>query len=208
MNKELIKKYKDVFDYWLDGGKVLYKVNGTNFADREWLYMTDNNPVWNINFTYVQDDQYAEFRKVLAEGKSLEFYHEGYWNICNIHTFSYPVNQYRIKPDEPKFKVGDWVKSTKYQHLKPIKIESTYESNERKGELGLKSIGTVLYSSEVVHWKPTEGEWCWFWKGYPSTEVPQLHQFNHMDYQYHTKQDGCFNECEPFIGTLPSNLKE
>ena len=109
------------------------------------------------------------------------------------------------------FKVGDWVKSTKYQHLKPIQIESTYESNERKGELGLKSGGTVLYSSEAVHWKPKIGEWCWFWN---FNEMPTLEQFSkyhnlddHLG-NYETLAVKLYQHCEPFIGELPTYLKD
>lgn len=107
------------------------------------------------------------------------------------------------------FKVGDWVKSTKYQHLKPIQIESTYESNERKGELGLKSGGTVLYSSEAVHWKPKVGEWCWFLN---NNREPILKQFLQMcpivPTNYISKQGTISGNVEPFIGQLPSFLKD
>ena len=107
------------------------------------------------------------------------------------------------------FKVGDWVKSTKYQHLKPIQIESTYESNERKGELGLKSGGTVLYSSEAVHWKPKVGEWCWFLN---NNREPILKQFLQMcpivPTNYISKQRTISGSVEPFIGELPTFLKD
>lgn len=97
------------------------------------------------------------------------------------------------------FKVGDWVKSTKYPHLKPIQIESTYESNERKGELGLKSQRTILYSSEVVHWQPTEGEWV-----IPDSGLSD-DMFVVMKYDPIRL---IANRCEPFMGQLPSNLKD
>ena len=107
------------------------------------------------------------------------------------------------------FKVGDWVKSTKYQHLKPIQIESTYESNERKGELGLKSGGIVLYSSEAVHWKPKVGEWCWFLN---NNREPILKQFLQMcpivPTNYVSKQGTISGSVEPFIGELPTFLKD
>ena len=109
-----------------------------------------------------------------------------------------------------EFKVGDWVKSIKYRHLRPIKIQTIYESNTRHGTLGLKSNGIVLYSDEVELWTPQPGEWCWFWKGYPSSEVPQLQQFKELEElgRYTTMQKGCFNHCEQFIGELPTFLKD
>lgn len=39
-----------------------------------------------------------------------------------------------------QFKIGDWVRSTKYLHMAPCKVESIFESNERKGDFGLKAV--------------------------------------------------------------------
>jgi hypothetical protein len=65
------------------------------------------------------------------------------------------------------------------------------------------SARTLNWFNQCTIWQPKEGDWCWFYKGYPSNEVPVLNQFSHKDYQYHTKQKGCYNHCEPFIGILP-----
>lgn len=95
-------------------------------------------------------------------------------------------------------KVGDWVRSTKYKHLKPMKIKSIYKSNTRLGILGLRSGGSVLYSDEVKLWTPELGEWV-----IPDTGVNE-------DMFVVMKYNGVSlipNRCEPFIGKLPSNLK-
>lgn len=107
----------------------------------------------------------------------------------------------------PEFKINDWIKSIKYPHLKPIKIKSIYESNTRPRVLGLRSGGTVLYSDEVKLWIPEPDEWCWFWDrttiDNPIKHPPKLGQYSRYDFSLNY-----FNYCEPFIGELPSNLKE
>lgn len=124
-----------------------------------------------------------------------------------------------------QFKAGDLVKSTKYKHLKPIKIKSIYESNTRPGTFGLKSDGSVLYSDEVKLWIPEPGEWCWFWDN--ETDVPTLAKLISISKLFDRKETyivatpSCisessynysrtisFNNCEPFIGEFPYNLKE
>ena len=113
-----------------------------------------------------------------------------------------------------QLKVGDWVRSTKYKHLKPIKIKSIYKSNTRPGILGLRSGGSVLYSDEVKLWIPEQGEWCWFMN---KDRIPTLSQFvefhediNKYFATYPNKPNSFgayYTKCEPFIGELPSDLK-
>ena len=114
MNKELIKKYKAEFDWWVDGGSILYKVNGSNFNERNWLPMTEHNPVWEPNFTYIINDEYVEFRKAQAEGKIIQFYdmteklHKLDWydaiEYGNEYTFNdFDITCIRVKPTEPNF---------------------------------------------------------------------------------------------------------
>ena len=66
MNKEVIKKYKDVFDYWLDGGRVWIN----NSTDTQG-WTLENNLAWVSKTTkYVQDDEYAELRKKICDLES------------------------------------------------------------------------------------------------------------------------------------------
>ena len=111
------------------------------------------------------------------------------------------------------FKPGDWVISTRYPNLDPIQIESIYESNTRPGTLGLKSKGTVLYSDEVKLWQPKPKEWCWFWnRDKPNkTKLKQLYSINYehdVHWTYKTTDCKTYQHCEPFIGQLPTNLKD
>jgi len=61
-------------------------------------------------------------------------------------------------------------------------------------------------------WKPTEGDWCWFWD--PGTKLPPiLAKFTVMYREYYgsTKNasgEHSFYKCEPYLGELPSMLKD
>ena len=90
--------------------------------------------------------------------------------------------------------------------------------------LKLKSKETVLYSDEVQLWQPKVGEWCWFWnKCMDIDQSPRLAQFHliveelqkPMDFpafyqiKYKaTKLGYLYDFCEPFIGQLPTHLKD
>lgn len=117
MNKELIKTYFEEFKHWLNGGKVLSKYT----LLPEWSDCQDEN-IWRIpdknisKVLIVINDEYATYRKALAEGKIVEVatdYNdvEGYiWKSMEDKEFHYfNINEIRIKPEVHKFKVGDWV---------------------------------------------------------------------------------------------------
>jgi len=48
MNKEGILKHKEVFDAWLEGAEIQYKV----FTNGEWEDVKDFDPSWNPNTRY------------------------------------------------------------------------------------------------------------------------------------------------------------
>ena len=108
-----------------------------------------------------------------------------------------------------EFKVGDWVRSTKYLHMAPCKVESIFESNERKGDFGLKSRGTVHYASEAELWQPKEWEWCWFRDNRGEAALKQFSQMCPIVVtNYISKQGLTSGTVEPFIGKLPTFLKD
>lgn len=118
MNKELILKYKTEFDHWLNDKEVLAcpiknKLNGYAV---DWQPI-GKNALWdNENIAYIINDEYAELRKAKAEGKTIQFKPsiDSDFKDINMSLDSYikeyphfGVSRYRIKPEEPKFKVGD-----------------------------------------------------------------------------------------------------
>lgn len=214
MNKELIKTYKAEFDYWLDGGEVLF------FYCEDW-YSSTYNPEMVFNHSrpddvkyYVINDEFVEIRKALAEGKTIQ-YNPLYastnrWDDIKKFkpTRDCTVANYRIKPEKPKFKVGDWVvnKTSKQRIVK--KVTSTYSDTVTVGdsEVGIN----VMLINDLALWKPKKGDWCWFWdEGF---KTPLLLQFKKLRpsrfYQYDTINGLNYVYCEPFLGELPTNLQE
>lgn len=199
MNKELILKYKIEFDHSLYGGKLQVK-----FVNDPWEEAPEDIFSYStVNFVLVIDDAYIELRKALAEGKIIQLneaekfsdQNRGWVDLSctslGSSTNLFPVEYYRIKPEEPKFKVGDWVRDGKniYQFIEPSSIYS-YESSLQRCEL----------------WQPKPGEFCWFLN--ESKTHPTLATFTNKSlglYYSDISNDG-FDFCEPFIGQLPTTL--
>ena len=127
----------------------------------------------------------------------------------------------REGPIMSSFKLGDWVISTKYPKANPIKIQHQHAIDT--GIFGTytntKGQANLLYSEECMPWQPKVGEWCWFWnKSFPK---PQLLPFrSYFRNSFYSTEYGVtiFNEvlcecnyfdyCEPFIGQLPTFIKD
>lgn len=203
MNKELIKKYKNEFNHWLKEGKILYK------HKHSVAWWTDD--CWNYSSDYVQaiiiNDDFVEFRKALAEGKTIQFNNAGrIWKDIKFIVIGQdetPSN-YRIKPELP-FKAGDWVRDTRPGVKRPIV------------QLQPNCIALTNYEEDGKHyekWTPEPGEWCWF---FDKDRIPTISQFVefHKDiskyfatYPSKHKSFGAYyTHCEPFMGELPSDLK-
>ena len=105
MNKELILKYKTEFDHWLNGGKLRHKAYG------KW---EQTNNIWSCRTAdiaaVVIDDMYVEFRKALAEGKTIQIaglnpiahptiYKNSYVDMTDT-LFDKAIELYRIKSEE------------------------------------------------------------------------------------------------------------
>lgn len=143
MNKEVIRKYKDVFDWWLDGGKVWMRhVNGA-----KWYYVEDN-PHWSSNEVYVQDDEYVELRKAQADGKVVQYYDSNYneW-VDGLQT---GWKDYRIRPDEPTFRVGEYLREKSTGKVVRVNI-----SGEFKGCASQFELWQPQECDEVVCWNST-----------------------------------------------------
>lgn len=220
MNKQLIKKYKNEFDHWLNGGKILYASYDLDEKNYSAWYELHHECKWDYNnayrFKFIINDKFVEFRKALAEGKIVEVavdYNDidGYtWkNIEDDEFHHFHIDEIRIKPEEPKFKVGDWVRDKKRKH-KPFMVTSS--------DLETDSPNYVKIDCEL--WQPQPGEWCWV--GY------KLMKFNKLikeDYSttfefispyrdadgYKIKEyilERHLQIVEPFIGQLPTKFKE
>ena len=182
MNKELIKQYKAEFDHWLNGGSLEER-----YSDNGSYWHTSVTVLWNNpNMIYVINDVYVEFRKALVEGKTIEknygsmgFGYPNKWDAFSTKfgvKFEHNIECYRIKPDEPQFKVGDWVRAPSG------KVYCVTETN-------------LIHGTEhFIQWQPTEGEWVYSIKDTDSFEVYR--------YKHYTNP----RPCQPFIGVLPEGL--
>ena len=221
MNKELIRKYKDEFDHWLNGGKLQAK-----FVYDQWVEAPKDIFSYNmVNFVLVIDDEYVEFRRALAEGKTIQCnakenenditytaYGHMWWT--DTTEFKYATSFYRIKPEEPKFKVGDWV-----VHNGVIK-QVTMTVNGLINSLD-KQLVVIKKEESLELWQPRPGEWCWVYD--KTTRIPVLRKFVCMNTKGETDYTTAFpyevenidpssilhfRYIEPFIGQLPTILKE
>lgn len=224
MNKEIIKKYKEAFNYWLDGGKVWLKwsnIHGSKWElENYYDWKEADSCMGGEIVSVIQNDKYAELRKAQVDGKTLQVnvnYNKSYpvWEERDIKII---VNKYtpeiaRIKPDEPTFKVGDWVRNKDSNILSKLLKESDYDKGYFKTTNdSTKGYLTQITSNTFELWEPQPGEWCWFWNNLEGhmKDTPQLLQFKQIDGHvraYRTIPAGRFGHCEPFIGTLPSNLQ-
>ena len=204
MNKELIKKYKAEFDHWLNGGNILVKMT-TGWSP----VIADYN--WHLNDRpYVIKDEYVEFRKALAEGKTVQEqdHYSKQWLDMKTDSFhkasdTQYAGVYRIKPEELKFKVGDWVRD--------LRDNRVFQINSVNFNLKLSTKNTVY-----VHWQPKKGEWCWFSN---KNGIPTIGQFLSIETDGNRKYSATFpntphpfityyDYCEPFLGQLPTNIQE
>ena len=204
MNLELIKKYEKEFLHMLHGGKVLMGKKDPVTNTIKW-YPSVLNPFVETSNTIVVviDDIYCTYRKPLAEGKTVEVYvlhgvkalDEQPWRRFAIgcSTFDLPVECYRIKPEEPRFKVGDWIRQGDrvfqytYKDLQYDKANQTHCQNDEK-------------------WEPREGDLCIFWDSVDNDA--RISKFSHMKQEKYSTAFHTWNYCMPFTGTLPPHMRE
>ena len=200
MNKQIILDSKECFNHWLKGGQLLY----TYPTIVGWQTCKSDHPWVNSLNTYVINDKYVELRKALAEGKTVEqivdkkqSYETGdtYWG--ELEDFDSPIHEYRIKPDKPKFKVGDWVVDT---HDKTIHRITNYELMDVMITNHSDYYHRDCFDSLFELWKPQPGEWVII------TNIICKDSAVLIKYIDSTITSG--NDfLVPFIGTLPPQLQ-
>lgn len=215
MNIELIKKYKAEFDHFLNEGKLLTKEMNSN----NWEEVTNNNSWSNPNRIYIINDKYVELRKALCEGKTIQI-----WGVLEQHIsdssediyawkdfksftpssqFSGPSHHYRIKPEEPQLKEGNFVRYINSNNNKALRI-----NNINCGFYYFDDTGMSLRIDEMIKWNPNPKELCWFTND--TTELRAvLGQFDCMTYDNFYKATNCssYSNCEPFLNSKPSWFK-
>jgi len=214
MNKVQIEKHKEVIGWFIDNADMGVWCRYENRT--EWHFIFD--PAFHVNCIYIPNDKYAEFRKALADGETIQInntYNDslvsGNWgDATDEPLWVLPPKHYRIKPTEPEFKAGDFV-VLEYRDNGGTKITIEKITGEDKmvyyfdRKFHNRSTASKKRST-IKKWVPEEGDWCWFSNS--ELEIPVLKQFRGKN----EKGDFltfCFleyNYCEPFFGVLPTNI--
>ena len=109
------------------------------------------------------------------------------------------------------FKPGDWVVNTttddyydgirNWFQLKETDLIFKQGVNATEWESNFKFV-----NSHKI-WQPKVGEWCWFWDENYTTAI--LAKFENISNGLFVEHHGnIFEYCEPFIGQLPTHLKD
>ena len=207
MNKQLINKYKHEFDHWLNEGSVLIN------SDLGWCPIATEF-TWSCNISvntlFIINDEYVELRKALAEGKTIEYLGQSsnVWNEIPEPDFILHPTCYRIKPDEPKFKVGDFVRYIYATTPRALEI-----NNINGNRYYFTNSEMSCLEHELEPWTPVKDEWCWFWDKC-TPHRPTLRQYDIFPEEYgeenmfHDSEQNPFDFCEPFLNSPPSYLKD
>ena len=199
MNKEVIKKYKPEFDWWLDGGEVIHTYDLVTW------HKTFESTWSKCPIAIVIQDEYVEFRQAVAEGKTVEHRGSlmGEWctqTIGNVE-FTLPVEDYRIKPNETTWtpKEGDYVV---YQDgIKQIE-RVTIAGNLMYTNIFMDECW--LSAKDCKLWQPKEGDVvvCWDnrWSEYTKNII-------HINTYMKLKDVLDFDNCIPYIGQNFEDMK-
>ena len=216
MNKQLINKYKPEFDHWLNEGSVLLGIRDLVKSTIKW-YPSVTDPFEEESTSgellIIINDDYKLYRKALAEGKIVQYLgqYSNMWHEVQEPDFNLHPNCYRIKPDKPNFKVGDFVR---YIPSTPTRALEINNINENK--YYFTDSDMVCVEHELEPWTPIKGEWCWFFN---DDRIPTISQFVEMNnditrkyfavYPNRPKALGSwYKKCEPFLNSRPSYLKD
>ena len=97
------------------------------------------------------------------------------------------------------FKPGDWVKYKDQQDTTIYKVINILSNDLIDIE------DTIVDKYDIELWQPKLGEWCWFWN---QSDInlsisPHIGQYGNLSYSLEF-----YDNCEPFIGQLPTHLKD
>ncbi len=158
MDKNTVKKFKEAFNHWLEGGSVLYRYKKeADFAEEGWMAMSDGVNFFSDRCIYVANDKYVEFRIADAMGRQVQYnplstMHHRWDDLQNLDGLNCELRNLRLKAEKIRFKIGDWVSSPKKNHL--ITTDNiAWAEKDRK------------INGSVDFWAPVRGEWVCMYCG-------------------------------------------
>lgn len=216
MRKETIIKYEKEFLAWCKGESVLLGAPAS-MQDRTliWREVRDFNDWKHLDTVYVLNDSYSIYRKALAEGKTVQYnpitqYNNRWDDIPSINPNVYDtIKNYRIKPDEPKFKVGDLVELLHTNNPRLIGVVKKLDISQAFIEWGNSRSWKSF--DKLIFWQPKEDEWCWY--KHLLVKVINVDKRDDGIIRYvvsapmYAEQYSGAISLEPFTGTLPSFLE-
>ena len=170
MTKEQVIKHKEVIKWFIDNPDKGVWTRNEKGNENDWILKYDYN--FYDGHIYVQNDEYAKYRKALADGKKLQCKlrypnQQTKWEDFMLEKatqdFNVDLDYLRIKHKEPQFKIGDWI--IHYVGDKKQVIQITDISKSISSDLLLYyKDGCFTYNKEnTKKWEPRDDEWCVFW---------------------------------------------
>ena len=215
MKKETIIKYEKEFIAWCKGESVLLGAPAASMHDRNliWREVKDLDDWKPLDTVYVLNDSYSIYRKAMAEGKIVQkqdYFNNKQWLDMKTDDFHDASDTrykgvYRVKPEEPKFKVGDWViHNGKYKRVTKA-VDGCIDSLDNE-------VAVIMKEESLELWEPEDGKYFWY-----KNDLVRFHETqanlgllleSARGCSYYPAEKNFEDYCEPFIGKLPSNLKQ
>ena len=110
------------------------------------------------------------------------------------------------------FKPGNWVRHIAFKSKHKCISINDGEFDDKVSVTNSPSFDNE-FMIDYELWQPKVGEWCWFWNR-DKPNKPKLKQLYSINYEhdvhwtYKTIDCKTYQHCEPFIGQLPTNLKD
>ena len=107
------------------------------------------------------------------------------------------------------FKPGNWVRHIAFKSKHKCISINDGEFDDKVSVTNSPSFDNE-FMIDYELWHPKVGEWCWFWN-VTDFDAPTLSRFCGMQdklFRCTNSKQNLFTHCEPFIGQLPTSLKD
>ena len=107
------------------------------------------------------------------------------------------------------FKPGNWVRHIAFKSKHKCISINDGEFDDKVSVTNSPSFDNE-FMIDYELWHPKVGEWCWFWN-VTDFDAPTLSRFCGMQdklFRCTNSKQNLFTHCEPFIGQLPTSIKD
>ena len=155
------------------------------------------------------DDEYIEFRCALANDKIVEYLDfRNEWRNLKENCRKLEgvcLSRLRVKPERHKFKTGDWVIHNGVAKRVTKAVDGYIDSLDNQ-------VAVIMKDESLELWEPNEKEYFWY-----KNDLVKFHETQKnlglllesaRGCSYYPAEKNFEDFCEPYIGKLPSNLKQ